>query len=183
MVCICSSYLGLPNKLSQDAVSPTAITNFAHKSSIWAGLGGVAHLCSMGVSGGLTRVGRPSFTVTHSLGWHIGACWGFHLKALPPFPMVLLSFLWGCLGFHTAWWLGGHSSVPRTRNESYRSLKSWAQKLAQHHFIILLFKQSLSLPRCKWRCHRLYLSVRSFKDYLTYYSARHSVVLYGKISL
>lgn len=51
----------------------------------------MAHLCS---------------TVTHSLGWHIGACWGFHLKALPPFHMVLLSFPWRCLGFLTAWWRG-----------------------------------------------------------------------------
>lgn len=139
-------------------------------------------------AGGLTGAGGPNSTITHSPGWHISACWGFHLKALPPFHMVLLSFPWGCLGFLTAWWLGVAPVFQEQGMEAaHPSLKSWAQKLAQRHSIILLFKQSLSLPRCQGRCHRLHLSVgrvsTTMWSTLIYDSARHSMVIYGKASL
>lgn len=178
MVCVCSSYLGLPNKLSQDSVAPTAITNFAHKSSVWAGLGGAAHLCPMGVSGGLTRAGGPSSTMTHSLGWHIGACWGFHLKALPPFHMVLLSFPWGCLGFRTAWWLG---VTPVFQEQGMKAARLLRAGPRNWHSITPLSYCSSSPSQMQGEVPQaLSLSGKSFKDYLIYYSAGHSTVIYGE---
>lgn len=126
-----ATYLQLHYKLSQGLVASIIITHLAQKSSIWAWLGGAAHLCSpWHKRGQLARTRGPISKMAHSqagvllsaVGWRLR--WDLHLRSLLPFLLGFLSTSWGCLRFLLAWWPREAPRIPETRSKAASLLRS-----------------------------------------------------------